>query len=84
MAKEGSSSLTLFVSGLHDDKGRRMASDTPVTFLFPLQVFGEGLPNRFFERLGDLKEADLLITMGTSLQVSQRLTGSPKAAFQPR
>lgn len=35
----------------------------------PAPVFGEGLPDRFFERLRDLKEADLLITMGTSLQV---------------
>lgn len=44
---------------------------------FLLKVFGEGLPNRFFERLGDLKEADLLITMGTSLQVSQYMTWPP-------
>ncbi|CAO1622499.1 unnamed protein product [Parajaminaea phylloscopi] len=31
--------------------------------------FGEGLPSRFFSQLDDLKQADLLITMGTSLQV---------------
>ncbi|PWN25166.1 NAD-dependent deacetylase sirtuin-2 [Jaminaea rosea] len=31
--------------------------------------FGEGLPTRFFERLGDLRQADLLIVLGTSLQV---------------
>lgn len=31
--------------------------------------FGEGLPDRFFARLGDLKVADLLIVVGTSLQV---------------
>lgn len=31
--------------------------------------FGEGLPKRFFDRLGDLKKADLLLVMGTSLQV---------------
>lgn len=31
--------------------------------------FGEGLPEVFFERLGDLHKADLLIVLGTSLQV---------------
>lgn len=31
--------------------------------------FGEGLPERFFQSLSDLKKADLLIVMGTSLQV---------------
>lgn len=31
--------------------------------------FGEGLPNRFFECIPDLKKADLLIVLGTSLQV---------------
>lgn len=31
--------------------------------------FGEGLPNRFFESLNDLKKSDLLIVLGTSLQV---------------
>lgn len=31
--------------------------------------FGEGLPDRFFHQLSDLKKADLLITLGTSLQV---------------
>ena len=31
--------------------------------------FGEGLPNNFFKKLGDLKKADLVIVMGTSLQV---------------
>lgn len=32
-------------------------------------VFGEGLPSRFFECMPDLQRADLLIVMGTSLQV---------------
>lgn len=31
--------------------------------------FGEGLPDRFFACLDDLKKADLLIVVGTSLQV---------------
>ncbi|BFZ56173.1 Sir2 histone deacetylase Hst2 [Savitreella phatthalungensis] len=31
--------------------------------------FGEGLPDVFFERLTDFRKADLLIVMGTSLQV---------------
>ncbi|ORY31583.1 DHS-like NAD/FAD-binding domain-containing protein [Naematelia encephala] len=31
--------------------------------------FGEGLPKRFFDRLKDLDECDLLIVIGTSLQV---------------
>lgn len=31
--------------------------------------FGESLPSRFFQRMTDLKKADLLITMGTSLVV---------------
>lgn len=31
--------------------------------------FGEGLPHRFFAQLIDLKKADLLLIMGTSLQV---------------
>ncbi|CAO1616075.1 unnamed protein product [Sympodiomycopsis kandeliae] len=31
--------------------------------------FGEGLPDRFFTQLSDLSKADLLITLGTSLQV---------------
>ncbi|KAI9633858.1 DHS-like NAD/FAD-binding domain-containing protein, partial [Dioszegia hungarica] len=31
--------------------------------------FGEGLPERFFEHMGDLKKADLVIVIGTSLQV---------------
>lgn len=34
-----------------------------------LSVFGEGLPNRFFERISDFTKADLLIVLGTSLQV---------------
>lgn len=32
--------------------------------------FGEGLPDRFFSSLRDLKKADLLIVLGTSLQVN--------------
>ncbi|KAK0524943.1 Sir2 histone deacetylase Hst2 [Tilletia horrida] len=31
--------------------------------------FGESLPKRFFELVGDFKEADLLIVLGTSLKV---------------
>lgn len=31
--------------------------------------FGENLPKRFFDRIKDFKEADLLIVIGTSLQV---------------
>ncbi|KAN0059954.1 Sir2 histone deacetylase Hst2 [Thecaphora frezii] len=31
--------------------------------------FGEGLPDRFFQRIKDLRSADLLIVVGTSLQV---------------
>lgn len=31
--------------------------------------FGENLPERFFERLKDLQQADLLIILGTSLVV---------------
>ncbi|PWN38452.1 NAD-dependent deacetylase sirtuin-2 [Meira miltonrushii] len=31
--------------------------------------FGEGLPDKFFQSLNDLKKADLLIVVGTSLQV---------------
>ncbi|EPQ29773.1 uncharacterized protein PFL1_02446 [Pseudozyma flocculosa PF-1] len=31
--------------------------------------FGEGLPDRFFKRIRDLRSADLLIVVGTSLQV---------------
>jgi NAD-dependent SIR2 family protein deacetylase len=31
--------------------------------------FGEGLPDRFFRCMSDLKQADLLIVVGTSLQV---------------
>ena len=31
--------------------------------------FGEALPKRFFERLGDFRHADLLLVIGTSLQV---------------
>ncbi|GAA5881980.1 hypothetical protein JCM16303_003494 [Sporobolomyces ruberrimus] len=31
--------------------------------------FGEGLPEKFFEKLPDFKECDLLIVMGTSLSV---------------
>ncbi|RSH91496.1 Sir2 histone deacetylase Hst2 [Saitozyma podzolica] len=31
--------------------------------------FGEGLPERFFRSIGDLKRCDLLIILGTSLQV---------------
>ena len=33
------------------------------------QVFGEGLPSRFFQRMSDLEQADLLLVLGTSLQV---------------
>jgi len=33
-------------------------------------VFGENLPERFFERLYDFRRADLLLVMGTSLVVS--------------
>jgi len=32
-------------------------------------VFGEGLPSRFFKKIPDLQKADLLIVLGTSLQV---------------
>lgn len=32
-------------------------------------VFGENLPERFFERLYDFRRADLLLVMGTSLVV---------------
>ena len=31
--------------------------------------YGEGLPSRFFERLRDIKDIDLIIIMGTSLKV---------------
>ena len=31
--------------------------------------FGEGLPKEFFEHVIDIKEADLVIVMGTSLKV---------------
>ncbi|KDN51405.1 NAD-dependent deacetylase sirtuin-2 [Tilletiaria anomala UBC 951] len=31
--------------------------------------FGEGLPDRFFQRLSDFQKADLLLVLGTSLQV---------------
>ena len=34
-----------------------------------ISVFGENLPERFFERLYDLRRADLLLVMGTSLKV---------------
>lgn len=34
-----------------------------------MSVFGENLPERFFERLYDLRRADLLLVMGTSLKV---------------
>lgn len=47
-------------------------------------VFGESLPDRFFERIMDLYRADLLLVMGTSLVVcsgAQRTpTDSPGAA----
>lgn len=33
------------------------------------RFFGEGLPKRFFAHLSDLQQADLLIVLGTSLQV---------------
>ena len=31
--------------------------------------YGEGLPTRFFEKLGECKDVDLIIIMGTSLKV---------------
>ena len=31
--------------------------------------YGEGLPKRFFEKLGECKDVDLIIIMGTSLKV---------------
>lgn len=44
-------------------------SVNPHSPLSSTAVFGEGLPDRFFKQLSDLSKADLLITMGTSLQV---------------
>ncbi|GAA5951857.1 hypothetical protein JCM21900_004167 [Sporobolomyces salmonicolor] len=45
-------------------KGRREALIKP-----KIVFFGEGLPDKFFERLADFAECDLLLVLGTSLTV---------------
>ena len=57
-----------------------MTNDRPLNQTLPVcdkhaipnTVFGENLPDRFFERLVDLRRAQILLVMGTSLVVRQR------------
>ncbi|KAG0144841.1 hypothetical protein CROQUDRAFT_659532 [Cronartium quercuum f. sp. fusiforme G11] len=48
----------------------KLCQNDPRALIKPdIVFFGEGLPSRFFSHLSDLPAADLLIVLGTSLQV---------------
>ncbi|PWN49256.1 NAD-dependent deacetylase sirtuin-2 [Violaceomyces palustris] len=49
--------------------GAHSASSSRALVKPDIVFFGEGLPKRFFEKVRDFKSCDLLIVMGTSLQV---------------
>ncbi|CAH7672392.1 DHS-like NAD/FAD-binding domain-containing protein [Phakopsora pachyrhizi] len=49
---------------------RKSCRSNPRALIKPdIVFFGEGLPTRFFDKLSDFEEADLLIVIGTSLNV---------------